>query len=136
MKKETEIIHLQGKVTTGQEEGQYYLSKDGYKKQIRKKLDIKPYEGTLNIDLDKESIPRYQKIKNSNGIKIQGFKDDEGDYGGLRAFSATVEGIDCFLIIPEKTEYSKTAEIISSYHLREELELVNGDMINIEVNIG
>lgn len=136
MKKETDIIHLQGKVTTGQEDGQYYLSKEEYKKQIRKKLGIEPYEGTLNIDLDKKSISRYQKIKSSDGIKIQGFKDDKGEYGGMKAFPATVQGIDGFLIIPEKTEYSKTAEIISSHYLREDLGLVDGDIISIKVSIG
>ncbi|MFW6040825.1 MAG: DUF120 domain-containing protein [Thermoplasmatota archaeon] len=128
-------IVLIGKVVSGLEQGKYYMSKRGYKKQFRKKLGINPYEGTLNIKLEEDSIDKFKKLKKSSGIHIEGFSTRKEDFGSLTAFSAEVGGIDCALIIPFKSEYERIAELISEVKLRDKLDLKDGDIIQILVKL-
>ncbi|MFW6304206.1 MAG: DUF120 domain-containing protein, partial [Candidatus Saliniplasma sp.] len=60
MEKEGTII-LNGEVVSGREEGQYFLSKDRYREQFIDKAGIDPYEGTLNVRLDDESVVKFNK---------------------------------------------------------------------------
>lgn len=133
LRKEYGYISLTGKVTSGLEKGKYFMSKKGYKKQFIQKLGIDPFEGTLNIKLEEDSLPRFRKLKNSRGMNIEGFKEDEEYYGELQVYPAEIAGIECALLIPSRSDYERTAEIISSIKLRKKLNLNDGDLVQILV---
>ncbi len=128
-------IKLVGTVQDGLGEGKYYISKKGYKEQFIAKLGIDPYPGTLNIKISPEYENDLRRIKNSDGIYITGFKDQQRTFGGVFCHQARIDGIKCFIIFPERSVYRDTFEVISEKYLRKELNLQNGSMIEVLINI-
>lgn len=124
---------LTGKVVSGKKEGRYYLSKKKYREQFIDTMGIDPYEGTLNIELDEESTKTFQDIRKLQGTVIEGFKNDQKRLGDVNTFPAVISGIECALVIPEKSDYIDVAEVISNEKLRDELELTDGEKVKIHV---
>ncbi len=126
-------IELEGKVVSGVEEARYFLALIGYKKRFREKLGFEPFEGTLNVKLEGEDLEKYEKIKEKEGIFIEGFVEKGQNFGSVECYPANIDGVDSYLIIPQKSRYSSQAEIISKDKLRDELDLNDGDKIVLEV---
>lgn len=129
---EMEKISLKGVVTSGMGEGKYYLSVKGYMEQFKRKLGFNPYDGTLNLEISQNKI---NILKESNGIKIDGFQDGERTFGAGKCFPAKIRNIDCAVIIPERSHYSDIIEIISKDYLREKLKIRDGDEIEVEIKL-
>ncbi|SMD31178.1 winged helix-turn-helix domain-containing protein/riboflavin kinase [Picrophilus oshimae] len=128
-------LKLVGAVQNGLGEGKYYISKKGYKDQFIAKLGIDPYPGTLNIKILNEYENNLRRIKNSDGIYITGFKDQQRTFGGVFCHAARIDGIRCFIIFPERSVYRDTFEVISEKYLRKELNLENGEIIEVLASI-
>ncbi len=128
-------FELSGNVRNGLGEGKYYISKEGYMKQFEEKLGIKPYPGTLNVKINSEYENILRSVRSADGIHINGFKDDERTFGGVKCFKAHIDGIKCFLIFPERSSYTDIVEIISDKYLRDELKLNDNDGLKLNVDI-
>jgi riboflavin kinase len=128
-------FELSGNVRNGLGEGKYYISKEGYMKQFEEKLGIKPYPGTLNVKINSEYENILRSVRSADGIHINGFKDDERTFGGVKCFKAHIDGIKCFLIFPERSSYTDIVEIISDKYLRDELKLNDNDELKLNVDI-
>ena len=101
----TDHITIHGSVVSGMGEGGYYICQDGYKAQFQSKLGFTPFEGTLNIQVDPEDVGKLDVVS------------------------------DCAIVVPERSHYVDTIEIICQYHLRRTLSLEDGDHIDVKVNI-
>ena len=130
---EKHTIELRGRLVSGKEEGQYFLSKEGYREQFIDKLGIDPYEGTLNVKLDEHSVEKFNKIRNKTGIVIEGFVEGEQNFGNVKAYKAEINGVRSALVIPKKSDYKRTAEFISNTNFRKEMGLKDGDVIEATV---
>ncbi|KAA8922986.1 winged helix-turn-helix domain-containing protein/riboflavin kinase [Thermoplasma sp.] len=126
-------IVIAGTITSGMGEGRYYVARKQYIIQFQEKLGIIPYLGTLNIKVDQASLPELRKIRGFRGIHIDGFKTEDRTFGAVKAFSAKVQSVPCFVIMPERTVYTDVIEVISDKYLREELNLHDGDRVTVEV---
>ncbi|MFO8108904.1 MAG: DUF120 domain-containing protein [Thermoplasmata archaeon] len=125
---------LKGKITSGLGRGKFFLSLEGYKEQFKEKLGIKPIKGTLNVELDEESVAFYRWLAESNNcITLQPFKEGGKEYGHVKVFRAQIEDFPCYLVIPEKSNHQGVAELISQHHLRDELGLENGELVKITI---
>ena len=113
----TDHITIHGSVVSGMGEGGYYICQDGYKAQFQSKLGFTPFEGTLNIQVDPEDVGKLDVVRSTAGIMISGFSND------------------CAIVVPERSHYVDTIEIICQYHLRRTLSLEDGDHIDVKVNI-
>jgi riboflavin kinase len=121
------MIRIIGEIATGLGEGQHYISREGYRKQLRQKLGFDPFPGTLNLKLAK---PFAQSEIGS--IKIEGFKDEISTFGGCICYPAKINGIKCAIVRPERTGYSPNLiEIIAPVHLRKTLQLSDGDEVEV-----
>ena len=108
----TDHITIHGNVVSGMGEGGYYICQDGYKAQFQSKLGFSPFEGTLNIQVDPEDVGKLDVVR-----------------------STKIRNIDCAIVVPERSHYVDTIEIICQYHLRRTLSLEDGDHIDVKVNI-
>jgi riboflavin kinase len=125
---------MTGSIITGMGEGQYYISNEGYKKQIEEKLGFTPFPGTLNVKLDRESVLTRRSLDAKKGIEIEGFTSDNRTFGGGVCFPVKIGGIKGAIIQPDRTHYPpEIIEIIAPVNLREKLKLKDGSTIKIHL---
>lgn len=131
----TNNIELEGKVVSGLGEGYYYMKEKNYRDQIIQKLNIDPFLGTLNVKINSDYLSKLELIRAAQGIVIEGFKTQDRTFGEVIAYQAKIGEINAALIIPGRTHYTDTIEIIAALKLRDFFKLKDGDIIKIMINI-
>lgn len=132
-------VSLSGTVTSGMGEGRHYISLPGYMQQFRDRLGYEPFAGTLNVDLDEESVDRRARMDTLDPVHIDGWEDDDRTYGPAFCWPASVEAggkeyTDAHVIAPERTHHgADQLEVIAPDKLREELNLRDDDAITVHV---
>jgi len=93
------------------------------------------YPGTLNVALESRYLNDRLELDTTQGILIPRYADNLRTYGEVKAFLASINGLEpSALIIPFRTSHPKSIiEVISPYYLREKLSLKDGDKVEIEV---
>ena len=125
------IVFL-GEVFTGLGEGQYYISLDGYRRQLIDKLGFDPFPGTLNLKIDEESILRVRELSEIDAVKIDPFRSEKRTFGGGKCYKIKINGTEGAIIVPDRTHYSKDLmEIVSPKNLRKRLNLKDGDIVEV-----
>lgn len=127
-------LEITGTITKGLEEGRYYLSMEGYKKQIKKLLGFVPYPGTLNVNIDEEELWKKRYLLQLEPVVIAGFRDRKRAYGDLYAYRCKLEGHPCALIVPLRTHHGpQILEIISPHNIKKKLRKKDGDKVKVVV---
>ncbi len=134
-------IEMKGILETGLGEGGYYISKKGYMSQFQKKLKWKPYEGTFNLRLNDDEVPKIEAMKAAEGILIEGFEQEGRTFGKAWVFKCSLKNDKeivnkCAIISPKRTHYRRVVEVISPIFLRDKLKAIDGDMFTIKVDLG
>ncbi len=125
-----DTLCLKGRVYSGVGEGARFVSLPWVKKQIEEKLSFSPYPGTLNIRLTRESTKLKEALAKAPGIRIL---PASGNYAG-KLFKASLMSSECAVIFPEIPLYPEDViEAISAENLRKKLNLVDGNLCEIEV---
>jgi len=115
-----------GVVTSGQGNGKKYLDLPWVKSQILEKLGYIAYLGTLNIRITKEDMHQRKKLEEKKAIQI--YPAEGYCFGAV--FKATINSVDCAIIIPQVKGYpADMLEIIAPIYLREALKLKDGDCV-------
>jgi riboflavin kinase len=128
-----DTIDIKGVVTSGLGEGRYYISRKFYIIQFQEKLKFIPYLGTLNIKIKPNEDVHLSMLKNSPGIHIDGFTTEDRSFGPVKAFMCKISGVECAVLMPERTIHTDTMELISEHYLREKLDLKDGDEVTVKV---
>ncbi|MFB6207646.1 MAG: DUF120 domain-containing protein [Haloglomus sp.] len=132
-------VTLNGSVTTGMGEGRHYISLPGYMEQFIERLGYEPFAGTLNVDLDEESIRERGRMDALDPVRIDGWEDDERTYGPAFCWPASVETAaetyePAHVIAPERTHHGDDQlEVIAPDRLRDELDLEDGEELTVHV---
>lgn len=126
-------LSFTGKLITGMGEGSYYMSRPGYIEQFQKLFNEKPYPGTFNVEVDDETMERLSYLKENAKYKLLGFVDNDRTFGNVSIHRARVNGINAYVIFPERGHYKNVVEIVSSVNLRKALNLVDGNVVTVEV---
>ncbi len=127
-------VTVHGCVTSGMGEGSYYICQSGYMKQFESLLGFAPFEGTLNIALDPEDVSKLDVVRGTSGILVEGFVQDGRSFGNVIAYKAKISNIDCAIVVPERSHYVDTIEIICQFHLRRTLSLEDGDRVDVRIS--
>ena len=130
---ENRCMRIKGTIVSGTGEGRHYLVKEEYKTQCEKNLGFAPFPGTLNIRIDREDIKKFRTLKKQEGILLHGFKKNSKVFGNVKCFKAVLNERKIMVVIPEKSSYTDVMEIISDKNLRKELNLKDGDAVEVEV---
>ena len=123
-------MKIDGKVTTGLGKAAYFLSQEFYTKEFEKNLGFVPYPGTLNIIVEEENLSKINEIKNNceNIIK------PDTEFGAVKYIDAVLnDEINGAIVFPAKTTHEENyLEFIAENKLRDQLNLEDGDIVNIE----
>ena len=132
-------VELVGTVTSGMGEGRHYITLPGYMAQFQDRLGYEPFAGTLNVDLDEESVRERARLSGVEPIEIEGWEDEERTYGPAYCYPATVavdgEAVEqAHVIAPERTHHGEDQlEVIAPMRLRDELGLADDDEVIVRV---
>jgi len=134
-------IEMKGTLETGLGEGGYYISKKGYMSQFKQKLGWEPYEGTFNLRLDEDEVPKIEAMRAAEGMLISGFEQEGRTFGKAWVFDCALRNGtsnvgNCAIISPKRTHYKRVVEIISPVFLRDKLDAEDGETFIISVNLG
>jgi riboflavin kinase len=132
-------VTLTGTLTSGMNEGGHYITLPGYMRQFDRKLGYEPFAGTLNVELDAESVRARARMDALDPIEIEGWEDEERTYGPAYCYPATIEfpgGTydQAHVIAPERTHHGDDQlELIAPVKLRERFDAADGDHLTIHV---
>jgi riboflavin kinase len=128
-----ETLYLRGKVFTGKGEGAKFIKLPWVERQVKEKLGIIPYPGTLNIKLTGDSVKRKEWLMKAKGIEIS----PPAGFCHGKLFKAYLgDNLECAVVIPEVVGYSEDViEIIASTDLREKLGLVDGNVCRVKIEL-
>ena len=134
-------IEMKGTLETGLGEGGYYISKKGYMIQFEEKLRWKPFEGTFNLRLKEEEVPKIEAMKAADGILIEGFEQEGRTFGKAWVFKCILRNgskkvNNCAIISPKRTHYRRVVEVISPEYLRDKLNAEDGDVFKVKIDLG
>jgi riboflavin kinase len=122
-------------------EGRHYISLSGYMRQFEEKLGYEPFLGTLNLELDPDSVRERGRLTALEPVTIEGWADEERTYGPAYCYPATVENEAgeaheaCHVITPERTHHGDDQlEVIAPVKLREALDLDDGSTLTVRVS--
>ena len=109
--------------------------------QFQTKLNWKPYEGTFNLRLNDDEVPKIEAMKAAEGILIEGFEQEGRTFGKAWVFKCSLKNggknvKKCAIISPKRTHYRRVVEVISPVFLRDELKAKDGDTFTINVDLG
>ena len=134
-------IEMEGILETGLGEGGYYISQKGYMHQFQEKLGWGPFNGTFNLRLNEDEVPKIEAMRAAEGMLINGFEQEGRTFGKAWVFecilkneSKTIE--NCAIISPKRTHYKRVVEVISPVFLRKEFNAEDGGNFTICVNLG
>jgi riboflavin kinase len=128
-------IVIRGTVITGMGEGQYYVTQPGYLEQFSEKLGFTPYEGTLNVKVPAGDIHKVQTVKKAKPIIVKGFERNGRTFGNVECHKATIQNIECAVVMPSRSHYDDVLEILCKYHLRRTLGMNDGDEVEVRVTL-
>jgi riboflavin kinase len=138
------MLTLTGTVTSGMGEGRHYISLSGYMEQFRDRLGYEPFPGTLNVELDADSVRARAELDamESEATPIDGWADEDRTFGPATCYAARIAAGgrpygDAHVIAPERTHHDESQlELIAPEKLREILGLADGDEVTVRVGSG
>ena len=123
---------LKAKVKGGLEQGRLFLGMPEYKKRIVKKAGFRPFEGTLNLEVDEAALKRF--LGGLKEQKINGFEEKNTVYGSLYLYNVSLLGEKAAIIRPAKTRHpSHIVEVIAPVKFRDKYGLKDNDTVEIGV---
>lgn len=131
-----EDLAVHGTVEEGLGEGRYYLSRPGYDDQITALLGWKPYPGTLNLGLSGAEANKLRILKRDPVHVIEGFEAEGRTFGGVLCSPARIGDQPCAVVLPNRSHYSRTLEIIAPVCLRDTLPCNDDDRLDVTVRLG
>lgn len=128
-------VTITGTVSTGLGEGQYYLKRSEYKRQLKQKLGYEPYEGTLNLEVNESEMIKLDMLPESKKIQIDGFKAEGRTFGNATCVPVKIADVECTIVLPQRSHHAKVLEIISKVYLRDRFGLKDGDELEVTIEL-
>ena len=130
-----EHLTIHGTVASGMGDGQYYVTRKGYRVQFKSKLWFVPYKGTLNIKVTGSELSKFQVLKDHEGIPIDSFEDDGRTFGKGKCFLCSLQDQDCAIMIPNRSHYDDVIEVLAKKYLRDAVGLKDGDVVELRITL-
>ncbi len=124
-------MEIKGIIVSGMGKGTYFMSQTIYRDEFEKKLNFKPFVGTLNVGVDSGGIRTIKQIPQEKFNIIDG----HGKFGDVKFIKAVLNNkIEGALVFPVKTKHpDDVLEFIAEKNLRNSLNLEDGDFVTIKI---
>jgi riboflavin kinase, archaea type len=124
-------MEIEGIIVSGMGKGTYFMSQAIYRDEFAKKLNFKPFVGTLNVGVDSNGIRTISQIPREKFGIING----QGKFGDVKFVKASLNNkIEGALVFPRKTKHpNDVLEFIAEKNLRNTLKLEDGDFVTIKI---
>jgi riboflavin kinase len=125
-------MKIKGKVVKGIGESGKFLAIDWVDKQLSEKLGFSPFPGTLNVMLDDVSVQKLLKEKGTDRLVHQ----SEGFCDAILFKVLVNDKYECGVVIPLVEKYDgRLLEIVAPVHLKETLDIDDGDEVTLDLSI-
>jgi riboflavin kinase, archaea type len=126
-------MKILGMVISGTGKGSYFISQKVYSEQFHEKLGFNPFPGTFNIQINEDNLAQIAQIPAEEMGTVEG----EEEFGDVKYIKAKLnEEINGALVFPVKTQHPQDIlEFIASEKLREKLNLTDGDLVTLDINV-
>jgi len=127
------LSSLRGIVASGVGQGAYFMSLAWVRSAVHRSLGFEPYPGTLNVRLaDPDMRSRWREVSKQRALLLT---PPPPETCGGRLVSITLpRGVAAAVIVPDVTRYDDDVlEVISAVHLRSELGLEDGAVLELTV---
>ena len=128
-------FYFEGELFSGLGEGSYYIGQEGYRRQLKEKLGIDPFPGTLNVRLKPGYESEKRMLETLPLVSIEGFKGDSRSFGPAKCARAIInDNVEAAIILALRSHYGPDViEIVSGENLRKKIRLRDGDTIRVRV---
>lgn len=123
-------LTFEGTVYSGSGAGKHFVNLPWVRRQIQEKLGFTPYSGTLNLRLTGENEKKRRLLDAAQGLAVK----PEAGYCPGALFKATIDGLECAVVIPKVPNYpADILEIIAPLYLRGNLGLTDSSTVAVMV---
>jgi riboflavin kinase len=123
-------MKVSGKLFSGMNAGEEYLSKEPYQERFQEILGFKPFPGTLNLRVDEEEV---EEIREMDSERLESFEHEETEYSGMDIYRCEINGVEAAYLDLDITDYEDNViEVIAPIGLRDLLGLEDGDDVEVE----
>ena len=88
--------------------------------------------------LKKEGIAEVHKLdalRNGRTIDIKGFERNGRTFGDVHCIPASIQNIECAVVLPRRSHYEDVLEVVCKFHLRRTLGLEDGDQVEVRIHL-
>ncbi len=128
---EHDCLQITGRIKSGTGKATFFTQLDWVQRQCGEKLGFKPYPGTLNLEVAKDSHSSLRRLREEDGVELI---PPDPDYCRARAIGIRLGDIAGALIIPAgevNVHGENIVEILAPVHIKETLGLYDGDLLTI-----
>ncbi|MBW2029651.1 MAG: CTP-dependent riboflavin kinase [Deltaproteobacteria bacterium] len=126
-------VVIRGKVVGGVRKASYFTQLDWVQGQCLEKLGFRPYPGTLNLEVDEESLRALEAMKGEDSVVLA---PPSKDFCTAQTLPATIGPVEGAILIPEErvmVHGRTTVEIIAPLRLKDALGLREGDTLTVRI---
>ena len=132
-----DALTLRGQVDSGVGRGREFVTMAGYAEQFESELGYRPFPGTLNVDLNGESVARRDRLDGFDAVRIEEWSDGDRTYGGVDCYPVDLpldrESEAAHLVVPDRTDHDEgQLELLAPDRLRD-AGLDDGDRLVVAV---
>ena len=157
-------MRLSGIVSSGLGRASIFMAQPHYQEQFLEILNEEAWPGTLNVKVVESDLSKFIAMREKSGIdtlgisdiivekaknidlsnvefiRVRGFLREGKSFGGATAINCNIQTsnsdlIPSAILIPDLTRHVDVIEIISTKFLRERINVSDGDLVNIEIDI-
>ena len=131
---DTTPFRTTGRVVSGLGRGAEFLRLAWVLEELRRKLDLIPFPGTLNLSVE-PAAREALFVRRASFLRIAD-PAEPACPGYLQRLTLRANGQICrsaYLILPELTMYKDVLEVIAPQNLLQALGLQDGDPVEIEI---
>jgi len=127
-------IIIAGKIVSGAKQAAFFTQLDWVQEQCMQKLGFKPFPGTLNVEIQNETIMVIEALRQA---EIPELEPPDSNFCSAKICPVTIDDLQAAIVIPEEevSAHGKNIiEIISNVRLKDVLSLTNGDILSFKLS--